>query len=54
MDLRYCEKPIDAVPRVAVSWNPASSLAFVTNKVKKWEVPYDDVYVFRTILSPEF
>lgn len=54
MDLRYCEKPIDAVPRVAITWNPTASFTFVTSKAKLWEVPYDDVYASRTIFEIYF
>lgn len=43
MDLRYCDKPIDAVPRAALSWSAAGSLTFVADRPAKWEVPYDDL-----------
>ena len=49
IDLRHSHRPIDAVPRVAMSWNAVDgsdgALAFVADKRGKWEVPYDDVYV---------
>lgn len=47
IDLRHSHRPIDAVPRVALSWNVVDgsegALAFVADKRGKWEVPYDDV-----------
>ena len=43
LDLRHCRKPLDAVPRSAISWNTTGSIAFVTDKPKRWEIPYDDV-----------
>lgn len=47
IDLRHSHRPIDAVPRVALSWNAAGgsegALAFVVDKREQWEVPYDDV-----------
>ncbi|KAH7885076.1 hypothetical protein F5I97DRAFT_1810259 [Phlebopus sp. FC_14] len=47
VDLRTSARPIDAIPRVALSWNVSSSsdgaLAFVVDKKGRWEVPYDDV-----------
>ena len=47
VDLRHSRRPIDAVPRVALSWNAVDgkegALAFVADKRGKWEVPYDDV-----------
>ncbi|TCD66714.1 hypothetical protein EIP91_001007 [Steccherinum ochraceum] len=42
-DLRQSSKPLDAMPRNAVTWNVEGSVAFVTDKPKRWEVPYDDV-----------
>jgi len=42
IDLRDCTKPIDAVPRVAVSWEASGSLAFVSDRKSRWEIPYDD------------
>ncbi|PCH44052.1 hypothetical protein WOLCODRAFT_76205 [Wolfiporia cocos MD-104 SS10] len=42
-DLRYSCKPIDAISRVAVAWDAAGSLAFVTDKPNCYEVPYDDL-----------
>ncbi|KAG6375919.1 hypothetical protein JVT61DRAFT_2787 [Boletus reticuloceps] len=48
VDLRHSHRPIDAVPRVALSWNAVDgvdgALAFVADKRGKWEVPYDDVH----------
>ena len=47
IDLRHSHRPIDAVPRVALSWNAVDgaegALAFVADKRGRWEVPYDDV-----------
>ena len=47
VDLRHSHRPIDAVPRVALSWNTVDgsdgALAFVADKRGKWEVPYDDM-----------
>lgn len=43
LDLRLSVKTLDAVPRAALSWDIAGSLAFVTDRPKRWEVPYDDV-----------
>lgn len=45
MDLRNCGKPIDAVPRTALTWTPSGSLTFVNGHKEQWEVPYDDLYV---------
>ncbi|KAL5487631.1 RTC1 [Sanghuangporus weigelae] len=43
MDLRYCDKPLDSVPRTALTWTPTGSLTFVSDNVGQWEIPYDDV-----------
>ncbi|KAH8118718.1 WD40 repeat-like protein [Phellopilus nigrolimitatus] len=43
MDLRYCDKPIDSVPRSALTWTPTGSLTFVNDSPDRWEVPYDDI-----------
>ena len=47
IDLRTSTRPIDAVPRVALSWNvwdtKDGSLAFITDRKSRHEVPYDDV-----------
>ncbi|KAH9931931.1 uncharacterized protein B0H18DRAFT_1083425 [Fomitopsis serialis] len=51
LDLRACCRPLDAVSRTAVSWDPAGSLAFVTDQRKRWEIPYDDV-VSKTLGDP--
>ncbi|KAF8553639.1 hypothetical protein OG21DRAFT_1485291 [Imleria badia] len=54
IDLRHSHRPIDAVPRVALSWNAVDgsdgALAFVADKRGKWEVPYDDVHPERRAL----
>ncbi|KAI0644296.1 hypothetical protein C8Q79DRAFT_139375 [Trametes meyenii] len=43
LDLRQSRKPLDAIPRSAVSWNTTGSIAFVTDQPRRWEVPYDDI-----------
>ena len=43
-DLRDASKPIASVPRVALTWEVSGSLAFVSDRRHRHEVPYDDVY----------
>lgn len=45
LDLREATKPIDAIPRVATTWDATGSLGFVVDDSasNRWEVPYDDV-----------
>ena len=43
IDLRDATKPIDAMPRVVATWEATGSLAFVTEKSDRWEIPYDDL-----------
>ncbi|KAJ7741513.1 hypothetical protein DFH07DRAFT_52395 [Mycena maculata] len=43
IDLRDATKPIDAIPRMAATWEASGSLAFVADKTVRWEVPYDDI-----------
>ncbi|KAI0003209.1 hypothetical protein BJV74DRAFT_812265 [Russula compacta] len=43
LDLRNSYRPLDAVPRLAVSWAASHSLTFVADKKTPWEVPYDDI-----------
>ncbi|TFK37938.1 hypothetical protein BDQ12DRAFT_713152 [Crucibulum laeve] len=43
IDLRDATKPLDAIPRVATTWEPTGSLAFVSENKARWEVPFDDV-----------
>ena len=43
IDLRDATKPIDAIPRVAATWEVTGSLAFITERKDPWEVPYDDL-----------
>ncbi|KAH9910400.1 uncharacterized protein BXZ73DRAFT_93801 [Epithele typhae] len=43
LDTRQSRRPIDAIPRSAISWNSTGSIAFVTDKPRRWEIPYDDV-----------
>ncbi len=45
LDLRYSSRPLDAIPRSAVTWDPTGSLTFVAGRSKRWEIPYDDTYV---------
>ncbi|CAL1708081.1 unnamed protein product [Somion occarium] len=42
-DLRQMLKPLDAVPRVAATWDVSGSLVFVADRPRRWEVPYDDI-----------
>ncbi|KAG1883918.1 hypothetical protein F4604DRAFT_1648655 [Suillus subluteus] len=50
VDLRRSVRPIDAVPRMALSWNVGvdgdtdGTLAFVSDRRARWEVPYDDIH----------
>lgn len=43
LDLRHCSKPLKAITRTAVTWDPVGTLAFVTDQPKRWDTPYDDV-----------
>ena len=43
IDLRDATKPIDAIPRVAATWEATGSLAFVAERKDFWEIPYDDL-----------
>ncbi|KZT07377.1 uncharacterized protein LAESUDRAFT_677793 [Laetiporus sulphureus 93-53] len=43
LDLRQATRPLDAIPRTAMSWTAAGSLAFVTDRPSRWEIPYDDI-----------
>jgi WD repeat-containing protein 24 len=45
LDLRDSIKPLDSIPRVAATWEVSGSLAFVSDQRKRWEPPYDDMYV---------
>jgi WD repeat-containing protein 24 len=44
IDLRDSTKPLDLIPRVAATWEASGSVAFVADRTRRWEVPYDDVY----------
>ncbi|KIP08502.1 hypothetical protein PHLGIDRAFT_34968, partial [Phlebiopsis gigantea 11061_1 CR5-6] len=44
LDLRTSTRPVDAIPRTAVSWDAQGCLLFVADRPKRWEVPYDDVH----------
>ncbi|KAI0686851.1 hypothetical protein BC835DRAFT_1287288 [Cytidiella melzeri] len=43
LDLRYCVRTLDAVPRLAATWDPTGALLFVVDRPKQWEIPYDDI-----------
>lgn len=43
IDLRDVTKPLDAVPRVAATWEATGTLAFVSDRKMRWEIPYDDL-----------
>ncbi|KAF9443030.1 hypothetical protein P691DRAFT_844497 [Macrolepiota fuliginosa MF-IS2] len=43
VDMRDTSKPLDAVPRTSTAWTPNGTLAFVTDNVPRWEIPYDDM-----------
>ncbi|TFY81832.1 hypothetical protein EWM64_g2172 [Hericium alpestre] len=43
LDLRHSYRPLDAIPRVATTWEASGSFAFVADKAPQWEVPYDDI-----------
>ncbi|EMD38736.1 hypothetical protein CERSUDRAFT_112461 [Gelatoporia subvermispora B] len=43
LDLRDASRPVDAIPRAALSWHAAGCLTFAADKPKRWEIPYDDV-----------
>ncbi|KAJ7271881.1 hypothetical protein B0H12DRAFT_1298457 [Mycena haematopus] len=43
IDLRDATKPVDAVPRMAATWEASGSLTFVADRKVRWEVPYDDI-----------
>lgn len=45
IDMRDISKPLDAIPRTSTTWTPQSGLAFITDNVPSWEIPYDDMYV---------
>jgi hypothetical protein len=43
IDLRDAIKPLDSITRVATTWEPSGSLAFIADKKTQWEAPYDDM-----------
>ena len=45
LDLRSSTRPIDAVPRAAMTWDATGSLTFVAGRPGRWEIPYDDMCV---------
>ncbi|THH12229.1 hypothetical protein EW145_g102 [Phellinidium pouzarii] len=52
MDLRYSDKPVDSVPRTALTWTPTGSLTFVNDSPARWEIPYDDIVPAPKASSP--
>ncbi|KAF7305081.1 WD-REPEATS-REGION domain-containing protein [Mycena kentingensis (nom. inval.)] len=44
IDLRDATKPVDAISRVAVTWEAAGTLAFVADRKTSHEFPYDDIH----------
>ena len=44
-DLKQMSKPIDAVSRTASPWDATGTLTFVADKPRRWEIPYDDMWV---------
>ncbi|KAG1739394.1 uncharacterized protein EDB91DRAFT_1134938 [Suillus paluster] len=59
VDLRRSVRPVDAVPRVALSWHVGvngdtdGTLAFVSDRRTRWEVPYDDIHPDKRHVLPE-
>ncbi|KAL4254380.1 GATOR2 complex protein WDR24 [Pleurotus pulmonarius] len=53
LDLRHCTKPLDSIPRVAVSWAPSGALALVSDVKPRREVPYDDISPSKLVLAEE-
>ncbi|TFK63945.1 WD40 repeat-like protein [Pluteus cervinus] len=49
VDLRETVRPLDAIPRSAVSWDASGSLAFVADRAVRWETPYDDSPLEQTV-----
>ncbi|KAI0082042.1 hypothetical protein K474DRAFT_1671564 [Panus rudis PR-1116 ss-1] len=43
-DLRQMSKPLDAVTKVATTWDATGSMFFVADKPRRWEIPYDDIH----------
>jgi hypothetical protein len=43
LDMRESIRPLDAIPRVAATWEASGSVTFVTDRPKAWEAPYDDM-----------
>lgn len=52
IDMRDISKPLDAIPRTSTTWTPQGALAFITDNVPSWEIPYDDMYVAILIMVP--
>ncbi|KAL0945856.1 hypothetical protein HGRIS_012140 [Hohenbuehelia grisea] len=53
IDVRNSARPIDAVSRVATSWQPGGSLAFVTDRPGRFEIPYDDITPSKRAIAEE-
>ncbi|KDQ32912.1 hypothetical protein PLEOSDRAFT_1110308 [Pleurotus ostreatus PC15] len=53
LDLRNCTKPLDSIPRVAVSWAPSGALALVSDTKPRREVPYDDISPNKLAIAEE-
>ncbi|OCH91390.1 WD40 repeat-like protein [Obba rivulosa] len=43
LDMRDASRPLDAIPRSALSWDATGCLAFAADRPKRWEIPYDDI-----------
>ena len=43
LDLRDTTKPLDNIPRSAVTWSANGSLTFVADRKDIWEIPFDDM-----------
>ncbi|KAF7973520.1 hypothetical protein HWV62_14940 [Athelia sp. TMB] len=51
LDVRASHKPVDSVPRASVTWEAGGSLAFISGKKGRWEVPYDDIHPDKLIVQ---
>ncbi|KIM22660.1 hypothetical protein M408DRAFT_332845, partial [Serendipita vermifera MAFF 305830] len=52
-DLREAARPLDLVPRHALSWTADDTLFFVADKPRKWDPPYDDLHPTVAPLLPD-
>lgn len=41
-DLHDTTKPLDSIPRAALSWEATGSMSLVVDKMDPLEIPYDD------------